>query len=76
MDCSHFDIALNKVIREFCVDMSVILLDKERQVVADADDIDIIGRSEPAVRETYEEIREKATEIGLKSNEKIPSQCE
>jgi hypothetical protein len=42
---------------------------KETQLLADADDIDIVGRSKSAVRDAYLALEREAAKVGLKINE-------
>lgn len=63
-----FNIALHKIIKEMKFDTKGTILTKEQQLVAYADDINIIGRSIRAVKGSYETLKEKAREMGLEIN--------
>jgi hypothetical protein len=45
------------------------IYNKESQLLAYADDIDIVGRSESAVRDAYLALEREAAKLGLKINE-------
>jgi hypothetical protein len=45
------------------------IYNKETQLLAYADDIDIVGRSQPAVRDAYLALEGEAAKVGLKINE-------
>jgi hypothetical protein len=42
---------------------------KHNYILADADDIDIVGRSQSAVRDAYLALKREAAKVGLKINE-------
>lgn len=63
-----FNIALHKVIREMAIDLNGTIINKESQVIAYADDINIMGRTKRAVRENYETLKEKGKNVGLDIN--------
>jgi phosphopantetheine adenylyltransferase len=46
------------------------IYNKETQLLAYADDIDIVGRSQSAVRDAYLVLEREAAKVGLKINEK------
>jgi hypothetical protein len=45
------------------------IYNKETQLLGYADDIDIVGRSQPAVRDAYLALEIEAAKVGLKINE-------
>lgn len=72
-----FNIALYYVIRKMSVSGSGTLLNKTTQIAAYADDINIMSRTLPAVKEAYMELKNHAKEIGLSVNvekTKMPNQ--
>jgi hypothetical protein len=46
------------------------IYDKEKQLLEYADDMDIVGRSQSAVRDAYSASERKAAKVGLTINEK------
>ena len=64
LSCLLFNIALEKVIRESNIDTRGTIFNKSVQLLAYADDIDIIGRSERAVRETFSRLEKEAKKMG------------
>jgi Reverse transcriptase (RNA-dependent DNA polymerase) len=64
-----FNIALEGVIRRAGVEMSGTVFTKSTQLLAFADDIDIIGRNIRAVTEAYSKLEREANRIGLHVNE-------
>ncbi|KAF2896315.1 hypothetical protein ILUMI_09860 [Ignelater luminosus] len=64
----RFNIALDKVVRATHVDANGTILNKERQIVEYADDLDLIARSKRALREGYEVVKQKSTKSGLEIN--------
>jgi sorting nexin-29 len=67
--CLLFNIALDKVIRNSGKEMRGTTYHKPVQVLAYSDDLDIIGRSERAVREAFTKLDKEAQLMGLKTNE-------
>jgi hypothetical protein len=62
---ASFNVVLEVIVRRanlqtFC--------NKETQLLAYANDIDIVGRSQPAVRDAYSALEEEAAKVGLKIN--------
>jgi hypothetical protein len=49
--------------------MSSTIFNKQTQILGYADDIDIIGRSQAAVREAFLTLEREANKVGLKINE-------
>jgi hypothetical protein len=45
------------------------IFNKQTQILGDADDIDIIGRSQAAVREVFLALEREANRVGLKIDE-------
>ncbi|GFU40834.1 reverse transcriptase domain-containing protein [Trichonephila clavipes] len=60
---------LEKCIRDSGLDRSGTLWNRSLQLLAYADDIDIMGRSEKAVKETFQALEISATNMGLAINE-------
>ncbi|GFX92685.1 reverse transcriptase domain-containing protein [Trichonephila clavipes] len=67
--CLLFNLVLEKCIRDSGLDRSGTLWNKSLQLLAYADDIDIIGRSEKAVKEAFQALEISATNMGLTINE-------
>jgi hypothetical protein len=67
--CLLFNIALEKVIRDSGIERRGAIYHISVQVLAYADDLDIIGRSERAVREAFTKFDKEALLMGLKINE-------
>jgi hypothetical protein len=67
--CLLFNIALEKVIRDSGIERRGATYHKSVQVLAYADDLDIIGRSERAIREAFTKLDKEAQLMGLKINE-------
>ncbi|KAF2890078.1 hypothetical protein ILUMI_16096 [Ignelater luminosus] len=63
-----FNIALDKVVRSTNVDANETILNKERQIVRYANDLDLIARCKRAPRKGYEELKQKSTKIVLEIN--------
>lgn len=64
-----FNLALEKVFRMARIDTKGTIFHKSKQVLAYADDIDIVGRSETAVKETFKALEESLAASGLQVNE-------
>ncbi|GFT55259.1 reverse transcriptase domain-containing protein [Trichonephila clavipes] len=60
-----FNLVLEKCIRDSGLDRSGTLWNRSLQLLAYADDIDIIGRSEKAVKEAFQALEISATNMGL-----------
>ncbi|GFU10612.1 reverse transcriptase domain-containing protein [Trichonephila clavipes] len=67
--CLVFNLVLEKYIRDSGLDRSGTLWNRSVQLLAYADDIDIIGRSEKAVKEAFQALEISATNMGLTINE-------
>jgi hypothetical protein len=60
---------LEVIVRRANLQTTGTIFNKETQLLAYADDIDIIGRSQSAVRDAYLALEGEATKVGLKINE-------
>ena len=69
LSCAFFNIVLESIVRRAGVDTRQTIYTKSTQLLGYADDIDIIGRTERAVIETFVKIKEKAMSVGLAVNE-------
>jgi sorting nexin-29 len=67
--CMLFNIALEKAVRDAGIEKRGTIYRKSVQVLAYDDDIDIIGRTTRAVKETFLKLEKAAQEIGLTVNE-------
>ena len=67
--CLLFNLALEKVIRNAGIQTNGTIFYKSVQLLAYADDIDIIARSQVALREAFISLERAAGEMGLKINE-------
>ncbi|GFV48551.1 reverse transcriptase domain-containing protein [Trichonephila clavipes] len=67
--CLLFNLVLGKCIRNSGLDRSGTLWNRSLQLLAYADDIDIIGRPEKAVKEAFQALEISATNMGLTINE-------
>ncbi|GFW79531.1 reverse transcriptase domain-containing protein [Trichonephila clavipes] len=67
--CLLFNLVLEKCIRDGSLDRSGTLWNRSLQLLAYADGIDIIGRSEKAVKEAFQALEISATNMGLTINE-------
>ncbi|GFY03043.1 transposable element Tc3 transposase [Trichonephila clavipes] len=67
--CLLFNLVLEKCILDSGLDRSGTLWNRSLQLLAYADDIDIIGRSEKAVKEDFQALEISATNMGLTINE-------
>jgi hypothetical protein len=63
-----FNIVLEHVIRKTQVDTSSNICYKSGQIIGYADDINIVGRSIPAIKEIFDPLETAALEVGLKIN--------
>ncbi|GFS78389.1 reverse transcriptase domain-containing protein [Trichonephila clavipes] len=66
--CLLFNLVLEKYIRDSGLDRSGTLWNRSLQLLAYADDIDIIGRSEKAMKEAFQALEISATNMGLTIN--------
>jgi hypothetical protein len=60
---------LEVIVRRANLQTTGTIFNKETQLLAYADDIDIVGRSQSAVRNAYLALEEEAAKVGLKINE-------
>jgi sorting nexin-29 len=67
--CLLFNIALEKVIRNAAVNIRGTIFDKSVQILAYADDIDIIGRTQSAVIEAFTSLEKAAKDTNLFINQ-------
>jgi sorting nexin-29 len=67
--CLLFNLALEKVIRNAGIQTNGTIFYKSVQLLAYADDIDIIARSQAALKEAFISLERAAGEMGLKINE-------
>lgn len=66
--CTLFNIALEKVIRQSNINTVGTIFNKSTQILAYADDIDIVARNFGELKNSFIRIQESAAEIGLKVN--------
>jgi hypothetical protein len=64
----HFNVVLEVIARRASLQSSGLIYNKETQRLAYADDKDIVGRSQSAVRDAYLVLERKAAKVGLKIN--------
>ena len=64
-----FNVVLEAIVRRAKLQTTGTIFNKTTQILAFADDIDIIGRSQAAVREAYLALEREANKVGLKVNE-------
>ena len=69
MACLLFNLALEKVVRDAGIQTNGTVFYKSVQLLAYADDIDIIVRSQIAVKEAFLLLEKAARVMGLKVNE-------
>jgi hypothetical protein len=62
---SHFNIALEYVIRQLSVQTTSTIFHKSVQLIGYADDINIMGRTKRAIPGVYGELKERAKQVGL-----------
>jgi hypothetical protein len=60
---------LKVIVRRANLQTTSTIYNKETQLLAYADDIDIVGRSQSAVRDAYLALDREVAEVGLKINE-------
>jgi hypothetical protein len=60
---------LEVIVRQANLQSTGTIYNKETQLLAYADDIDIIGRSQSAVRDAYLALERETAKVGLKINE-------
>jgi sorting nexin-29 len=68
--CLLFNLALEKVVRDAGIQTNGTIFYKSVQLLACADDIDIIARSTTALKEAFLSLERAAGVMGLKINEK------
>jgi hypothetical protein len=64
-----FNVVLEVIVRRANLQTTGTIYNKETQLPAYADDIDIVGRSQSAVRNAYLALEGEADKVGLKINE-------
>jgi hypothetical protein len=64
-----FNVVLEVIVRRVNLQTTGTIYNKETQLLAYADDIDIVGRSQSAVRDAYLALEGEAAKEGLKINE-------
>lgn len=69
LSCDFFNICLEKIVRSSGVGTRGTIFNKSAQLLAYADDIDIIGRNQRSVSEVFVRIEEAAGKMGLRINE-------
>jgi hypothetical protein len=67
--CTLFNTALEKTVRDAGIEKRGTIYHKSIQVLAYVDDIDIIGQTTGAVKDTFLKLEKAAQEIGLMANE-------
>jgi len=67
--CLLFSLALEKVVRNMEIQTSGTIFYKSVQLLAYADDVDIIARSRAALKEAFLSLERAAGEMGLRINE-------
>jgi hypothetical protein len=65
-----FNVVLEVIARRANLKTTGTIYNKETQLLAYADDIDIVGRSQSAVRNAYLALKEEAAKVGLKKMNK------
>jgi hypothetical protein len=58
-----FNVLLEVIVRRVNLQTTGTIYNKEKQLLAYADDIDIVGRSQPAVRDAYEALEREAAKV-------------
>jgi sorting nexin-29 len=67
--CLPFNIALEKVIRDAAINIRGTIFYKSIQILAYADDIDVIGRTESAMIEAFTSLEKAAKDMNLFINQ-------
>jgi hypothetical protein len=62
------NVVLEVIVLRANLQTSGTIYNKETQLLAYVDDIDIVGRSQSAVRDAYLALERKAAKVGLKIN--------
>ncbi|CAK1591299.1 unnamed protein product [Parnassius mnemosyne] len=68
LSCLLFNIALDKCIRDSKIETKGTIYHKSVQILGYADDLDVIGRSLPAMESAYLALEKSAAEAGLQVN--------
>jgi hypothetical protein len=63
------NVVLEIIVRRVNLQTTGAIYNKETQLLAYADDMDIVGRSQPAVLDAYLALEIEAAKVGLKINE-------
>jgi hypothetical protein len=66
-----FNVVLEVIVRRANLQTTSTIYKKETQLLAYADDIDIVGRSQSAVWDAYLAMERETAKVGLKINEQI-----
>jgi len=69
LSCDFFNIALERIVQNSLANIRGTIFQKSVQLLAYADDIDIIGRTQRAVNEAFVSIESEAAKMGLAVNE-------
>ena len=69
LSCDFFNIILDRIVRNSHVNTRGTIFHKSVQLLAYADDIDVIGRTQRAVNEAFASIETEAAKVGLVVNE-------
>jgi hypothetical protein len=64
-----FNVVLEVIVRRTNLQTTGTIYNKETQLLAYADDLDIVGRSQTAVRDACLALKKEAAKVGLKINE-------
>jgi hypothetical protein len=64
-----FNVVLEVIVRRTNLQTTGTIYNKETQLLAYTDDIDIVGRSQSVVRDAYLALEGEAAKVGLKINE-------
>jgi hypothetical protein len=64
-----FNVVLEVIVRRANLESTDTIYNKETQLLAYADDINIVGRSQSAIRNAYLALEGEAAKLGLKINE-------
>jgi hypothetical protein len=66
-----FNVVLEVIVRRANLQTTITIYNKETQLLAYADDIDIVGRSQSAIQNAYLALEGEAAKVGLKFEQKI-----
>jgi hypothetical protein len=64
-----FNVVLEVIVRRANLQTTCTIYNKETQLLAYADDTDIVGRRQSAVRDAYLALERESAKVGLKINE-------